>query len=79
LAAATIYNERLKLLASAINLIAIGMIAIGVTTPLVSASFGAQIYGARTITNMLPVLGVWGAGALIMHIFAQLILGRMVP
>ncbi len=34
-----VYNERVKLAASAINLIAIGMFAIGVTTPLVSVSY----------------------------------------
>jgi len=42
-----VYNERVKLAASAINLIAIGMFAIGVTTPLVSATYGAQVTGAR--------------------------------
>jgi hypothetical protein len=75
----TIYNERVKLAVSGFNLVAVGMFAIGVTTPLVSATYGAQVYGVKSILAAMPVLFLWLVSAIIIHLFAQWVLGRMVP
>ncbi len=74
-----IYNERVKLVASAFNLVAIGMMAIGVTTPLVSATYGghiSEVFGA--VNSAAPTL-FWFVLACAVHILAHVALGRLIP
>jgi len=73
-----VYNERVKLAASAFNLIAVGMVAIGVTTPLVSATYGTHVIIGQALVATLPVLLVWVVSACVMHLLAQLVLGSLI-
>ena len=59
------------------NLVAIGMIAVGVTTPLVSATYGAQVMRVKSLIDVGPLLLVWLASAVVTHLLAQLVLGRL--
>ena len=78
MAAVAVYNERLKLLAAALNLIAVGMIAVGVTTPLVYVSYGVPPIGAVPFPELVPALLVWLACAFVTHGVAHWVLGSLI-
>ena len=65
-----IHNERIKLLASAIDRASTACIVVGLLTPLVSGSIVADWYTVASV-------GVWLSMALILHWAANRILGRL--
>jgi hypothetical protein len=76
--AIVIYNERIKLLASVVNLVAVGIIAIGVTTPLVSASYGTHLNLSVGLASAWLTVLAWLLAGAMGHILAQIALGRMI-
>lgn len=65
-----IHNERIKLLASAIDRASTACIAIGLLAPLVSGGMDGNWYTAASV-------GIWLLIALILHWAANRILGRL--
>ncbi len=72
------YNEGTKLTASFINLIAVGLLTAGVTTPLVGAFYGAQIWGDESVPLLILGSLFWLAMALVVHIAALLLLRSLI-
>ena len=70
----TIYNERYKLFATALNGAAISSVALGVIAPLVTAfHFGAAGDPFWTVVE----ISTWLWAAIVLHLFAQLVLGGL--
>jgi ABC-type antimicrobial peptide transport system permease subunit len=74
-----VFNERVKLLASAVNLVAIGMMAIGVTTPLVSASYSGHVISIIGAVGSATPIFFWFVLACVVHLVAHMTLGRLIP
>ena len=71
-----IQNERIKLLATALNNVGVATVVTALIAP--AATF---LYGSgHAATNYWWLIGTaWLAAGLILHVIAQLILGRLKP
>jgi len=69
-----VYNERIKLLAVALNNAAVATVAAAIIAPM--AGF---LYGSSAIaSSRWPFIGLaWLLGGLSLHVVAQLVLGRL--
>ncbi len=74
----TSYNEGTKLTASFINLMAIGLLTAGVTTPLVGTFYGIQLWTGASVAFILAGSVFWLAMALAVHLAALLLLRSMI-
>jgi hypothetical protein len=69
-----IHNERVKLLATALNNTAVATVVTAVVAPI-----AAFLYGSIVVASAWwPLMGlVWFFGGLSLHVTAQLMLGRL--
>jgi hypothetical protein len=65
----TVHNERIKLLAGAMNNLALAVIVAGFLAPAINGQLHA---GYQALTTL-----AWIAGGCILHCFAQLVLGGL--
>ena len=72
-----IRNERLKLLANALDRASTACLAVGVFGPAVAVLYSVQ--GAAELTGSFLALGstLWLVGAAVLHLLAQFALGRL--
>jgi hypothetical protein len=71
----TIYNERVKLFAAALNGAAVASVALGVIAPLVTAfHFGGA---ARDPLRTAVEVSIWLFVAIVLHLGGQLVLGGL--
>ena len=68
----SIWNERVKLLASGLNSLAVAMVALGILAPLAKTLF---VGGSETNAVLLVW---WGLAAVAVHLTAKWILGELV-
>ena len=71
-----IHNERTKLMATAINSVAVSCFTVGVLAPTAAAFYNV---GSASVPQSLIVLGalIWIFAALTLHLSANRILGRL--
>ncbi len=74
----TAYNEGVKLTASLINLLAVGVLTAGVTTPLVGMFYGIQIWSDASTTVIVAGSLYLTAVALTIHVVALLVLRSLI-
>jgi len=73
-----VYNKRTELSASLINLVGVGLITVGVSTPVVGALYGMEPWSDFPFSVLLSAALWWGVAALSLHLLALRILGDLI-
>ncbi len=71
------YNERTKLLATALNNVGVAIIITGVIAPTIATLYGAASAGLNQWWWLIAV--VWFLTGIGLHILGQMFLGRLKP
>ena len=72
----TVYNERVKLLATALNNAAVSSFTVGVAAPLAAVFYN---FGGTRVAALWMAIGVsiWLLAAVALHLVARLVLGGL--
>ena len=72
-----VLNERIKLLATALNGVAIAAIVAGFVTPLAAVSLGIETPAERSLSVTVLASLAWLVGGVGLHVLASLVLGGL--
>lgn len=73
-----VVNERIKLLANALDRAATACFTVGIATPLAGYAYNVGGFGGTlTIATVLLAVSAWFAAILVLHLVAQTLLGGL--
>jgi hypothetical protein len=71
-----VWNERTKLLAGAIDRLSTACFTLGILTPVAAGIYGSEQLGLGP-QFLLLAAGSWIIGGFALHMFAQIVLGKL--